>query len=44
MVTVQVGRFPYSWVRQATPSTAIVAPMRTELASGPLVRFTVADS
>jgi protein-L-isoaspartate O-methyltransferase len=39
--TVQLGRFPYPWVEQAAPGAVIVAPMRTELASGPLVRLTV---
>lgn len=40
---MQVGRFPYPWIEQAAPGAVIVAPMRTELASGPLVRFTVGE-
>ncbi|HWE90688.1 MAG TPA: methyltransferase domain-containing protein [Pseudonocardiaceae bacterium] len=41
--TVQLGRFPYAWVEQASPGAVIVVPVRTELASGPLVRFTVGE-
>jgi protein-L-isoaspartate O-methyltransferase len=40
---VHMGRLPYSWVRDAEPGAVIVAPMRAELASGPLVRFVVGD-
>lgn len=39
--SVQLGRFPYAWVEQTRPDGVIVAPVRTELASGPLVRFEV---
>ena len=38
---VHIGRFPYSWVRSAVPGGVIVAPMRADLATGPLVRFVV---
>lgn len=40
---VPVGRFPYTWVRQARPSAVILAPMCTDLMAGPLVRFVVGD-
>jgi protein-L-isoaspartate O-methyltransferase len=40
---VHMGRLPYWWVRDAEPGAVIVAPMRAELASGPLVRFIVGD-
>jgi protein-L-isoaspartate O-methyltransferase len=38
---VRLGGVPYPWVEQARPGGIIVAPMRTDLASGPLVRFEV---
>jgi protein-L-isoaspartate O-methyltransferase len=38
---VHMGRLPYHWVGQAKPGAVILAPMRTDLASGPLVRFVV---
>jgi hypothetical protein len=38
---VQLGRVPYAWVAQTRPGGVILAPMRTELASGPLVRLQV---
>lgn len=38
---VRLGQLPYAWVRHARPGAVIVAPMRVELASGPLVRFAV---
>lgn len=40
---VQVGRLPYAWVEHTSRGGVIVAPMRAELASGPLVRFVVQD-
>lgn len=40
---VHIGRLPYAWVRNARPGAVIVAPMRADLASGPLVRFVVAE-
>lgn len=41
--SVRLGQFPYTWVAQAKPGGIIVAPVRADLTSGPLVRFTVAD-
>lgn len=38
---VQLGRLPYAWVQQARPGGVILAPVRAELASGPLVRLEV---
>lgn len=40
---VYAGRVPYAWVEQTRPGGVIVAPVRADLASGPLVRFTVAE-
>lgn len=40
---VQLGRIPYRWVEQVRPGGVIVAPVRTEMASGPLVRFVVGE-
>lgn len=40
---VYLGEVPYSWVRQTVPGGVIVAPVRTALTSGPLVRFVVGD-
>jgi protein-L-isoaspartate O-methyltransferase len=39
--SVRLGQLPYAWVRSARPDAVIVAPMRVDLASGPLVRFIV---
>jgi protein-L-isoaspartate O-methyltransferase len=41
--SVRLGQFPYEWVAQSRPGGVIVAPIRTDLASGPLVRFTVGE-
>lgn len=38
---VQLGRLPYAWVTQTRPGGVILAPIRAELASGPLVRLHV---
>lgn len=38
---VHIGQLPYSWVAHTRPGGVILAPMRADLASGPLVRFTV---
>ena len=38
---VQLGRLPYAWVQQTRPGGVILAPVRAELASGPLVRLEV---
>ena len=38
---VKLGRVPYAWVRQARPAAVILAPIKTDLCAGPLVRFTV---
>jgi protein-L-isoaspartate(D-aspartate) O-methyltransferase len=40
---VKLGRLPYAWVRQARPGAVILAPVKTDLCAGPLVRFTVHD-
>lgn len=40
---VRAGELPYGWVERTRPGGVIVAPMRTDLASGPLVRFTVCE-
>lgn len=40
---VQLGRLPYTWVEQTAPGGAILAPIRTDITSGPLVRFEVHD-
>jgi protein-L-isoaspartate O-methyltransferase len=39
--SVLVGRLPYLWVRQTRPGGVIVAPIRADLASGPVVRLEV---
>ncbi len=39
--SVHLGRVPYSWVQQTKPGGIIVAPVRADLTSGPLVRFIV---
>jgi Protein-L-isoaspartate(D-aspartate) O-methyltransferase (PCMT) len=41
--SVRLGQFPYEWVAQTRPGGVIVAPIRADLASGPLVRFTVGE-
>lgn len=38
---VRLGQLPYSWVQSTRADGVIVAPMRTDVASGPLVRFMV---
>lgn len=38
---VHIGQLPYSWVAHTRPGGVILAPMRADLASGPLVRFVV---
>ena len=40
---VHVGQLPYSWVACTRPGGTILAPMRADLASGPLVKFEVGD-
>ncbi|QWF81755.1 methyltransferase domain-containing protein [Amycolatopsis sp. CA-230715] len=40
-MAVQLGRVPYAWVKQTKPGGTIVTPVRADLSSGPLVRFTV---
>jgi protein-L-isoaspartate O-methyltransferase len=39
--SVHLGHLPYSWVASTRPGGVLLAPMRADLASGPLVRFTV---
>lgn len=41
--SVRLGLVPYDWVAQTLPGGVIVVPIRTDLTSGPLVRFTVGD-
>ncbi|MGQ0777983.1 MAG: methyltransferase domain-containing protein [Pseudonocardiales bacterium] len=41
--SVRLGQFPYEWVTQARPGGVIVTPVRADLTSGPLVRFTVGN-
>jgi protein-L-isoaspartate O-methyltransferase len=41
---VQLGRLPYAWVAQTRPGGIILAPVRAELASGPLVRLQVGSA
>ncbi|CAM2800437.1 methyltransferase domain-containing protein [Saccharomonospora xinjiangensis] len=40
---VHVGQLPYSWVERTVPGGVIVAPMRADMATGPLVRFVVGE-
>ncbi len=40
---VHVGHLPYSWVAESAPGAVLLAPMSTDLAGGPLVRFVVHD-
>jgi protein-L-isoaspartate(D-aspartate) O-methyltransferase len=42
-MAVPLGRVPYAWVEQTRPGGVIVTPIRADLASGPLVRFTVGE-
>jgi protein-L-isoaspartate O-methyltransferase len=37
------GRVPYAWVKQTRPGGVIVAPVRADMDSGPLVKFTVQE-
>ncbi|WP_232376397.1 methyltransferase domain-containing protein [Amycolatopsis aidingensis] len=41
--SVRIGQFPYPWVAHTLPGGVILAPMRADLASGPLVRFVVGE-
>jgi protein-L-isoaspartate O-methyltransferase len=41
--SVHLGHLPYSWVASTRPGGVLLAPMRADLGSGPLVRFTVDD-
>ncbi|MGI8311427.1 methyltransferase domain-containing protein [Saccharopolyspora hattusasensis] len=38
---VQLGRVPYAWIEQTRRGGKILAPVRTDLTSGPLVLWTV---
>lgn len=38
---VHIGQLPYWWVTSTRPGGTILAPMRADLASGPLVKFKV---
>ncbi|WAL67165.1 methyltransferase domain-containing protein [Amycolatopsis cynarae] len=38
---VQLGRLPRPWIQQSRPGAVMVVPMRTDFASGPLVRWEV---
>jgi protein-L-isoaspartate O-methyltransferase len=40
-MSVHLGRVPCAWVARTKPGGRIVTPVRAELASGPLVEFTV---
>lgn len=40
---VRLGHLPYAWVERVNPGGVIVAPMRADMATGPLVRFVVSD-
>lgn len=42
-ISVFAGRVPYAWVKQARPGGVIVVPVRTDMAFGPLVKFTVQE-
>jgi hypothetical protein len=42
-MSVRLGRVPYAWVEQTRPGGVIVTPVRADLASGPLVAFTVRE-
>ncbi len=41
--SVHIGRLPFPWVAHTRPGGVILAPMRADLASGPLVRFVVGE-
>lgn len=41
--SVHLGQLPYTWVESTRPGGVILAPMRTDLTSGPLVRFSVSN-
>ena len=41
IATAGLRRLPHSWVQRVVPGGVIVAPMRADMASGPLVRFVV---
>lgn len=41
--SVRLGQFPNEWVAQTRPGGVILAPVRADLTSGPLVRLTVGD-
>ncbi|MGH3798381.1 MAG: methyltransferase domain-containing protein [Pseudonocardiaceae bacterium] len=41
--TVRLGELPYRWVAQTRPGGRVVVPVRTEITSGPVFVFTVAD-
>jgi protein-L-isoaspartate(D-aspartate) O-methyltransferase len=38
---VKLGRVPYAWVEQAASGGLILAPLKTDFTTGPLVAFTV---
>ena len=40
---VHLGQLPYEWIERVRPGGVIVAPMRLDLANGPLVRFVVGE-
>lgn len=42
-VGVHIGQLPYSWVDRVRPGGVIVAPMRADMTTGPLVRFVVGE-
>ncbi|GGM46517.1 protein-L-isoaspartate O-methyltransferase [Longimycelium tulufanense] len=42
--TAQLGKLPYAWVQQCRPGAVIIAPVRTDLTSGPLVRYRVDEN
>ncbi len=42
-VSVHVGRIPYWWAANTRPGGVLVAPMRADMTTGPLVRFVVGD-
>ncbi|MGH8878433.1 MAG: rRNA adenine N-6-methyltransferase family protein, partial [Stackebrandtia sp.] len=41
--SVYIGRIPYWWVAGTRPGGVLVAPMRSDMTTGPLVRFVVGD-
>lgn len=40
---VHIGQLPYSWVERTVPGGVIVAPMRADVPTGPLVRSVVGE-